>query len=248
MRAWVVLAALATGLAASAQQAVIPPAAIDGSKPLKDVDRARYLCRQLELAPDQAQHAEGLIEVAYAGGQNTIDIDRVRQVWKDLQDAINAGDKAKEEALTRELQAMGKGIDQEPEFLENLRSALTDEQKAKLGRALARLERNPSGALRPADLIEVAQDLTPPGEQRTKLTEVREAFRTEVNSRPQFDDARKLQLINGLYVRIQDELDDAAEDKFHLAVRGLRPDLGTGRLDVGGGKRGAQPEKAAETP
>lgn len=215
-------------------QSMIPLDAITNGKPLKNEARARYLMRQLDLTEKQADAVEGLIEVHFSesSGQQ-IDIEEIRRIWKEIQAAQAKGDKDAEQRLTKQIQDMGKGMDVEPQFVENLSGILVDEQPAILAEARARLDRNPSGAISPIDLIHLASSLKLTPEQTKQLAELSDSFRKEVNSKPAMDDGRKVELINGLATQIKKLLTPEQVEVFDKRVKAMRPDLAENKLRPG---------------
>jgi hypothetical protein len=207
------------------QTPVISLEAVTTTSPLAKADRARYLCRQLELNPDQQRSAEGFIEVTWnPSTDQPLDIEKVRQIWKDLNDAIEKGDKAKQAELEGELRQLGQGVDLEPEFIRLLEPELTDVQKKRLAAARARLDRNPSGAIRPIDLFDIVESLDPTSDQLKKINDLRENFRKEVNTNPNIDDAGRAQALNLLVDFIKPELTAPQAERFLALIQGLRPE------------------------
>jgi len=200
---------------------IIPLAAITAERPLTRETRAQYLVQQLDLSDEQRSHAEGLVEIHYAGGQPDIAIDKVMVIWKQLEEAEKAGNQEEKERLTAELRALGRQADNEPEFLEQLEKILTPEQKTRLQAAVARLNRNPSGAIRPVDLVAAARtfELTEP--QQRKLTRIADTFRDEMSARVALDDARKYETLNSLNKQIRELLDDGQRAKYDACVKSM---------------------------
>lgn len=247
MRNFAWCALLATSFACA--QNLIPLDAITAGKQLKSEARARYLMRQLELTEQQAQAAEGLIEVHFAASEDPqVDIEEIRRIWKELQAAQAKGDKETEQALTKRIQEMGKGTNPEPEFVENLTPVLVDPQPARLAEARERLDRNPSGALQPIDLVRVARGLTLSPEQSGQLGALVSSFRTEVNSKPAMDDGRKVELINGLATQIKKLLTPEQTDVFEKRVKAMRSDLADNKLRPGEKKGQKQESETSGAP
>jgi hypothetical protein len=204
----------------------IPEAAINEKAKLLGPKKAAFLMRQLDLTEEQAAHAQGLIDSILPDDENvSVDVDEVRRIWKELELARATEDQAKIDQLTKQLQQMGKDATDDSEFYENIARQLTDEQKAKLAAAQARLERNPSGALRPIDLIRAAWDLDPTDEQRARLRTVQEEMRKILYPllRPNME--VKSKLINFIHDETRAVLTPEQRPQWDRRVRALRPDL-----------------------
>jgi hypothetical protein len=204
----------------------IPEAAINDKTKLLGPRKAAYLMRQLDLTEQQAAHVQGLIDsILPADDEVPLDIGEVRRIWKDIELAKANNDQAKVDELTRQLQQIGKEATGDSEFYENTTAQLTDEQNRKLVAAQARLERNPSGALRPIDLVRAAWDLDPTAEQRVRLRAAQEEMRKILypSLRPNME--LKLRLINFIHDETRAILTPEQRPQWDLRVRALRPDL-----------------------
>jgi len=221
----------------------IPEAAINDKAKLLGPRKAAYLMRQLDLTEQQAAHAQGLIDsILPSDEQVPINVNEVRQIWKQIEQAKATDDQAKVDELTQQLQQMGKEATGDAEFYDNIAAQLSAEQKQKLAAAQARLERNPSGALRPIDLLRAAWELSPTAEQTTRLWTVQEEMRKMLYPilRPNME--LKLRLINFIHDETRAVLTPEQRAKWDVRVRALRPDL----LDQG--LRVKPPEPAQTDP
>jgi Spy/CpxP family protein refolding chaperone len=221
----------------------IPEAALNDKAKLLGPKKAAYLMRQLDLTEQQAAHAQGLIDSILPGDEQVpINVNEVRQIWKAIEQAKAADDQAKVDELTLQLQQMGKEATGDAEFYDNIAAQLTDEQKQKLAAAQARLERDPSGALRPIDLLRAAWELNPTTEQTTRLRAVQEEMRRMLYPilRPNLE--LKLKLINFIHDETRAVLTPEQRAKWDLRVRALRPDL------IDQGLRVKLPEPAQTNP
>ena len=233
---------LATPLLATAEPE-IPEAAINDKAKLLGSKKAAFLMRQLDLTEEQATHAQGLIDSILPTDESiSVDVDEVRRMWKEIELARATADQAKIDQLTKQLQQMGKDATDDSEFYENIASQLTDEQKAKLAAAQARLERNPGGALRPIDLIRAAWDLNATDEQRVQLRTAQEEMRKILYPMLRPNMEVKLKLINFIHDETRAVLTPEQRPKWDRRVRALRPDL------VGEGLHVQVPEPAPADP
>ena len=223
--------------------AEIPEAALNDKTKLLGPRKAAYLMRQLDLTEQQAAHAQGLIDSILPGNEQVpINVDEVRQIWKEIEQAKATNNQAKVDELTQQLQQMGREATGDAEFYDNIAAQLTNEQKQQLAAAQARLERNQSGALRPIDLLRAAWELNPTTEQTTRLRVVQEEMRKMLYPilRPNME--LKLKLINFIYDETRAVLTPAQRAKWDLRVRALRPDL------ISEGLRVKLPEPAQTDP
>ncbi len=204
----------------------LPKSAIEMRRALTREKRVRYLLRQLDLNAEQAEHAKGLLETYFGpAAAPSIDVERIRNLWKELEEAHKAGDKAREEALTREIRRIGQQASREPELLENLKPVLRPEQKQALTEALERLKRNPSGGVRPIDIFDLVARLDLTDAQRDWLEAYRQRFRKQVNSGVVWDDARRERLINALLKALERVLTPEQIAWVDYRIQRLRPDL-----------------------
>lgn len=159
-----------------------PPPAAKPRPALQGAQRVQFILRQLDLTPDQQRHADGLVETYYGAAEaRTIDIDMIRALAKQMEDAQKAGNTAEYDKLQQQLRDIGQGSQDEPEFLDNLRSVLTEAQKAELTDVLERLKANPSGALRAVDVVREARRQKLSDKQAADLDAAISAHRARVN-------------------------------------------------------------------
>jgi hypothetical protein len=205
----------------------IPGAAIDERVKLAGEKKVRYLLRQSDLTEEQAAQAQALIDsvLPKQARPTPPNPDEVRRIWTELEQAREAGDQSKVDALTRELRQIGHETPGDAEFFASLEPLLTDEQKVKLEEARARLERNPSGALRPVDLLQAARRLDLDEPQQGKLLEAVLAARRQLGPVLRPSEELKLRMINSLADDIQALLTPDQLDKLEHRLRALRPDL-----------------------
>jgi hypothetical protein len=249
MRRVILLGLAASWLAAASPATAgseITAATIDERGRLVGEKRVRYILRQLDLTEDQANHASGLIDSIFAtetgpgaGGENLAE---VRRLYAEITKAKQAENNKKVQELTKQLQQLGQDTKTTSDFFTNLDTQLTDEQRAKLEHARARLERVPSGALRPIDLMRVAQALGLTDDQHQKLREAHAGTRKLLGSSLRPTTELKLKMINFMAHEIRDLLTPEQTPAFELRVRALRPDL------IDQGLRVRVPEAAADQP
>lgn len=226
----------------------IPVAAIDERVRLPGAKKIGYLLRQLDLTEEQATHAQGLVDSIFAERSHPSppDTNEVRRIWTELERAKEAGDQKRVDELTAQLQQISQNAAREAEFFVNMEPLLTEEQKNKLKEARARLERNPSGALRPVDLLRAACEFDLTKQQERQLLAAHLATRKQLG--PILRPSRQLMLrmINSFADEIRALLTSDQVAKFEDRVRALRPDLIDQGLRVRATEGAASEAPAAE--
>ena len=216
---------LATPLAAQSFTP-LPASAIDIRRALTREKKVRYLLRQLDLTAEQAEHAEGLIESFFGpDAQPAIDVERIRNLWKELEEAHKANDKARIEQLTREIRRAGQQATREPEFFDSLEPVLSDAQKQALRRARERLERHPSGGVRPIDVLDLVAELPLTPRQRELLAAYHQRLRKQANTGLQWNDDRRTRIINSVLKTLDRVLTPEQIAWVDYRIQRMRPDL-----------------------
>ncbi len=217
---------LATPLAA---QSFTPlsTSAIDIRRALTREKKIRYVLRQLDLTAEQAEHAKGLLESFYGPGATPPQdlVERIRNLYKELDEANKAGDKARVEQLTREIRRAGQEVSREPEFFENLMTVLNESQKRALERARARLQRHPSGGVRPLDVLDVIAELPLSPRQRAFLKAYHQRLRKQANTGLTWDDDRRVRIINAMLQTFERVLTPEQIAWVDYRIQRMRPDL-----------------------
>lgn len=221
------LAALLTTEVAGAQRKpIVPMAALDQKVKLRGKTRVLYLLRQVDLTQEQRDHARGLIEtIVDAEPERDFSLEQVYSLMAEMQEAEAAGDEERKQQLTQQLRALGQPSDNQEEFFTNMESVLTDEQKVKLTEARSRLEHDPSGALRPVDVLRAARALGLSDEQQKHIDELRDKLRQSLRRTQTLNDKQRFQLMNGLLDSVSSELTPEQQKQFDLSIAKLRPDL-----------------------
>jgi hypothetical protein len=183
------VSALALATLAPAQQATNPQAQRNRNQPAVqqrgELDELKYIVAMLDLTDEQEQNAEGLLdEYVYKINQRP-DITQLTTLLQEFRDAQQAGDQEEIERVKRELEAAKPQAKARREFFTALRDMLTDEQQARLEQVLVVAERNPTGQLRPYDVLMVVKnDLKLSNEQHQKLLRVHKDFRERIAGNP----------------------------------------------------------------
>lgn len=226
----IVLTALMALLVAEAAWAqrkpMVPVAAVSENEKLRGKTKVLYLLRQLDLTKEQREHARGLITtIIDTGAEQDLSLEQVYTLMAEMQQAEADGDEERKKEITQQLRELGKDSDNHEEFFMNMESVLTDEQKAKLKAARERLERNPSGALRPVDIFRAVQRLDLTREQQEHVKGLRDKLRQALRGAQTIKDRQRFQLMNGLLDAIVSKLTPEQQKQFGLSVAKLRPDL-----------------------
>lgn len=205
---------------------MVPMTAVSPRGKLTGKKKIFYLLRQLELTRSQRQQARGLIESLEPGKGKDISLELVYQLMAEIQQAEADGDEDHKKQLEQQLRELGQGSDQsEEEFFMNMEPELTDQQRAALRAARERLERNPSGSLRPIDVFRLLPRLDPTDEQQAKFDQLGAKLRNGLRDVKTLKDKDRFQMINGLLASIKKHLTPPQQEKFELGIRQLRPDL-----------------------
>jgi uncharacterized membrane protein len=193
---------------------------------LTDEAKLRYIVVQLNLDDRLELKAEELV-AAYAVARKeqldklSGDIDYIRSLSARLQEAHDAGDSAKEAEIRQELMDMADSTRLEKDFYRNLRALLSEEQTKLLDETIERLERNPTGELRPADVFRLARSLGLNPEQADKLHDIQVKFRKDVNAAPNFAQQRP-QMLADLIEGVRGVLSDAQRQKYDARIESMR--------------------------
>ncbi len=221
------LAALLVTEAAQAQRKpIVPMAVVSDSQKLRGKTKVLYLLRQLDLTKEQREHARGLIAtILDTGAEHDFSLEQVYQLMAEVQEAKKEGDDERVRQLNQQLRELGKGSDNNEEFFMNMEDVLTDEQKVMLKAARERLERNPSGALRPIDVFRAVEKLNLSKEQQNYLNKLRDKLRQSLRGARTIKDKDRFQLMNGLLEAIVAKLTPEQQEQFGLSIAKLRSDL-----------------------
>jgi len=223
-----VVSALALGAALSAPGGPLPAQAIREKPRLVGEEKIRYLLRQLELTEQQAALAEELLAALHpdqAPERGQPAVEEVRKLYRELEQAKQAGDQQRVDALLRRFEELGERVATDDEFFASMDAHLTDAQKARLAAARARLARNGSGGLRPIDLLRAASDLVATPEQAAALRQARQAARERLGPILRPSDSLKLEMVNMIVERVTAALTPEQCTQYELRIRALRPDL-----------------------
>jgi len=227
----------------------IPQPAIDDKTPLPDARKAVYLMRQIDLTTEQASQVRGLIDsILKVAEPQPLDINQVRQLFQEIEKAKEEGDQAKVDELTSQLKQMSGETSDGSEFYDNLAPLLTDEQKVKLAVAQDRLQYNPSGSVRPVDLLRIVYTLNPTEAQWTKLRAAQDQMRKLLYPVMRPNLKKKHELLNYLHSEFRKALTAEQTPVFDLEVRRFRPDLTDEGLRVKSPKITLEEQPAASAP
>jgi hypothetical protein len=205
---------------------IVPMAAVSESGKLTGKRRVLYLLRQLDLTVEQRDHARGLIRtIIDTGAERDFTLEQVYALMAEMQEAEAANDEQRKQEISQQLRELGQPAAEHEEFFMNMESVLTDEQKALLVEARARLERNPSGALRPVDVLRAVQKLGLSAEQQEHVIKLRDKLRQALRGTRKLKDQQRFQLMNNLLDGIASQLTPEQHEQFELSIVRLRPDL-----------------------
>jgi uncharacterized protein (UPF0305 family) len=193
---------------------------------LKGNNRIYYLLRQLDLTAEQRRFARDLFANILDDEVNPpLSLAQVRSIVAEIEEAKKQGDKEREEELAQQLRDLARNYDREDEFLMNMETVLTEEQKVTLQRTRERLKRNPSGSLRPIEVFRAVGRLDLTKDQQARFKELHKTFREKLREIKELNDEMRFQLMNGLLELVRAELTPAQYKEFEFSIRRLRPDL-----------------------
>jgi len=244
MRRWIWVSLLACVVPAVVAAQVVEPGAA-GRRPQRRVAapaprpvgvtgeaKLRYIGKQLDLNDEQKQHYEALLEVyrqgqAQATEEQIENLKRLRAIMAERDQAIQAGDTAKAEKLTAQMQSMRYEVRLEEEFFGGLIPILNEKQRETLKELRARLEKDPDISLKPARIVLEASRLGLSAEQSVQLEKIQSEFRQlmrQTPTTPTFAKEDQDRLLKWIIDQVQAILtpDQAAEFTARLAK--LRPD------------------------
>jgi Spy/CpxP family protein refolding chaperone len=191
--------------------------------PLVNQYRAEYLARQLDLTKEQREQYSGAVKTILLVAPPVPDLARVRILVNEMKAAEQAQDAKKIAEIRAELKSIGEATRTEPEFVLNVKKFLSPEQGRILDEQVARLARNPSGALRPIDVFDYLEaNLS--GEQAKQLAAIRNDFRTLSTKSARVDANRRSQLLRGLLRKCNAILNDTQQAEFKAFTERMRPD------------------------
>lgn len=222
-----VFAALLLPEATRAQrEPTVPEASVAQARSLTGERKVHYLLRQLDLTREQRQYALGLIASILDPSNQELPLEKIYDLMAEAEQAEKDGDTERQQRITQQIRDLGKGLHREDEFFMNMETVLTDEQNEKLREARQRLKRNPSGALRPIDILRAVRRLELTEEQQAAFDEIHKRFRDSMRRfRRRLDDEKRFNLMNELLEVVKAELTPPQWEQIRLCIMRLRPDL-----------------------
>lgn len=225
--------ALSAAAAVVAQLQVKPggpsPSMPTKSKPaLQGQQRIQYILKQLDLNPEQKKHADGLLETYFGASEpKSLDVDQIRQLAKQMEEAQKANNTAEYSRLQEQLKSLGQGTTDEPELVGNLKKVLNDEQKAELDATIERLKSNPSGGLRAIDVVRTARKLKLSDKQAADLEAASATLRAKVNDtgaprEPAALETHRAGLLEEFVSNVRATLTPEQSAKFDAKIANLR--------------------------
>ena len=193
---------------------------------LRNEIKAHYVLRQLELTPEQREMGESLLASIMAGPSPEPPLDRIRELMEKMREAQAAEDAAAEARAREDLKNLGQSLNKEHLFYEELERELPPDKVAMLKRVLDRLESNPSGAVRPIDLLYILRDLELTPEQAKKIDRLKLEFQERANEvTTTFDDNRRFALVKLMIEKLEAQLTPEQKSKFYERITLLRVDF-----------------------
>jgi hypothetical protein len=190
-------------------------------------DKMRYIIGQLNLNEQQKQHADSLlavleVEAKLSGDALKERLEQIQRVMRERTAAAQAGDTARVAELNEELNDLQLQKGAERRFLEGLRPALDEAQKAKLETILKRLEASPDAALKPIHIVRAAHELGLSPEQNRALDQVVQEFRKKIGESGELDALKRIDLLDTFTSQVRAVLNPDQQQRFDRKVEELR--------------------------
>ncbi len=171
---------------AIAQQRMAPqqprPAQARQAEPgLSGIEELKYIVAMIDLDAEQRQQAEGLLDEYEFQASQEPDRSRMVDILQQFGQAQQAGDQEEVQRLREELRNLQPEPRARREFMSSFKAMLTTEQLEELERVTTLLDKNPSGKLRPYDVVRiVTREIDLDADQRTEFLAVHKQFRDQV--------------------------------------------------------------------
>lgn len=223
------LGALAQDAASPDEDAVVPeytvdPRAVAPVPPLVREFKAQYVARQLDLTPPQREQYHELVRTVLINAPQP-SVPAFRRLVQAYQHAEATGNEERAARLKAEIEDVRRQALPEGEFFASVRSVvLTESQRPVLDRVLARLDKNPSGAVSPVDVLDYLEQLDLSESQRAQITEAKESLRMRSTTSARKDERFRAGLLETLIARVGAVLSDAQRQALHAHLDRLRPD------------------------
>ncbi len=231
MRRWAFAAAMAVvcttaGLAQVQLQPTSRPKVVPKEVPLQD--KLRYLCKLLDLNPQQWQHAEGLFtlldaEVNLSREEMVQRLLEIQRVVTAREAAKNSGDTRQFQELTDRLRELQVREPAQKHFIEGLTPVLTEQQKAKLPELLKQLEGAAELSLKPVQVLRAARALNLSPDQSRRLEQIEKDFRQAAAEAGDSEPTHGAALVDKLVREISAMLDSNQRSHFDREIERLRP-------------------------
>lgn len=148
---------------------------------LSGIEELKYIIAMIDLDAEQRQQAEGLLDEYEFQASQEPDRSRMVDILQQFGQAQQAGDQEEVERLREELRNMQPEPRARREFMNSFKAMLNAEQLEELERITTLLDKNPSGKLRPYDVVRiVTREIDLDGDQRAEFLAVHKQFRDQV--------------------------------------------------------------------
>lgn len=169
----------------------------DQKPTLQGEPKIRYICRQLELSPEQERQMESILEAFRAesdeiGKHLTERMEEIRVRYRSLQEAQRAGNKEEIERIKKQLQDLAPAREAENHFWEAFTPTLTEAQKKKLEQAQLSVEGGAGVSFKPANVLRIMRTIQLDDDQQRRLEDLLKDLRAKMSAiRDESDAARQ---------------------------------------------------------
>lgn len=231
----VALLALLAGAVAIGQNVSMQPGRRPTPQPQQEQpklsidEKLMYICKQLDLDEKQWQHADGLFEIFESNKNPSREemlerLQEIQRVYQEKEAAKAAGETERAEELNQKLRSLAPGAAAETEFLDSLRQALSDAQKAKLEMLLTKLNNGAEVAITPVGVIRAARAYDLSAEQKAQLGKLQSEFRAVIKDVAPGDAGAEKAALDKLINDVANVLDEAKRESFRKDINKQRTD------------------------
>lgn len=229
-RIGLILALTTTALAADiGPEDRIEMEAVKSAQPLAGERRIRFILQQMDLSDEQIRHAGEsmtMLNLNQTKPQlDETDLGRIMELVAEAQAAKDEGNDKRYKEIEEEIKNMRPGAKTyDDDFGDMIAGALTEAQRKRYDELVAELKRNPTGELRPLDLVRRARAQGLDAEQEKKLAEAVKGCREQVAAEARLRDGDRLEAINRLLAHVRSLLKPDQRKKFNAEILRLRRD------------------------
>ncbi|MCA9244928.1 MAG: hypothetical protein KDA32_13300 [Phycisphaerales bacterium] len=212
--------------------------AVKSAQPLAGARRIRFILQQMDLTDEQIKYAgESMAMLDINQGKPQLDesdLGRIMELVAEAQAAKDKGDDKRYKEIEEEIKNMRPGAKTfDGDFRDMYVGVLSEKETKQFDAILADLKRNPTGELRPIDLVRHARAQNLDAEQQKKLASAIKTCREHVAEESRLKDGDRLAAINRLLGETRSLLNPEQRKAFNAEILRLRRDYDPLRGKVG---------------